>query len=153
MKHIIFHVLLGVIFCFSCQPSTQYDSFGALIEEDGPESVNVLNELDWESQDSLNMKVRGEITEVCQMKGCWMKLDNDEGTPIRVTFRDYGFFVPKDAAGKEVIIEGTVTKTELAPEVAMHYAEDSGEEYDSTRTYIEYAFVADGVLIAAADQE
>ena len=66
---------------------------------------------------------------------------------VKWTFKDYGFFVPKDISGKDVIVSGIVSKVVLAPDVAEHYAEDAGEEYDSTKTYVEYAFLADGVLV------
>ena len=41
--------------------------------------------------------VEGTITDVCAKKGCWMKVvDGDD--EIFVKFRDYGFFVPRNAA-------------------------------------------------------
>jgi hypothetical protein len=51
---------------------------------------------------------QGTIAEVCQKKGCWMKVLPMEGeTGVRVTFLDYGFFVPKDSKGMLVRAEGT----------------------------------------------
>ena len=39
------------------------------------------------------VKIEGQVTEVCQAKGCWMILVDGE-TYARVTFENYGFFVP-----------------------------------------------------------
>ena len=49
---------------------------------------------------------RGTVTEVCKAKGCWMKVALENGEETMVKFKDYGFFVPKDMAGKEVVING-----------------------------------------------
>ena len=91
-------------------------------------------------------KVRGTIEEVCQMKGCWVTLENDRGVNVRVTFKDYGFFVPKDISGREVIIEGIANQEILDEDVARHYAEDGGKDYaESMRNSV--TFVAHGVLV------
>jgi len=98
------------------------------------------------SENEENYKVQGTIEEVCQMKGCWMTLKNDKGENVRVTFKDYGFFVPKDISGREVIVEGVAKRDKLDEEVARHYAEDGGKEYDESMTNT-VSFVAHGVLI------
>jgi hypothetical protein len=50
-----------------------------------------------------------------------------EGTrSIRVTFQDYAFFVPKDIAGKTVVVEGVLSRRLLSADEAEHYAEESG---------------------------
>ena len=75
-----------------------------------------------------------------------MTIMNESDINIRVTFKDYGFFVPKDVSGSEVIIEGIAKEEILDEDVARHYAEDGGQEYDeSMRNSI--TFVAKGVLI------
>ncbi|HVE65156.1 MAG TPA: DUF4920 domain-containing protein [Thermoanaerobaculia bacterium] len=71
------------------------------------------------------LAVQAPAAEVCQNKGCWMVLT--EGTrSVRVTFQDYGFFVPKDIAGKTVVVEGVLSRKLLSAEEAKHYAEESG---------------------------
>ena len=52
------------------------------------------------------IKVNGEVASVCKKKGCWMKMDMGEGNNMRITFKDYGFFVPLDCDGKVATIEG-----------------------------------------------
>lgn len=66
--------------------------------------------------------VSGTVRAVCQNKGCWMELATakDAAAPgCRVTFKDYGFFVPKTSGGKVARVDGTlVVKTISAEEVA-----------------------------------
>ena len=91
-------------------------------------------------------KVSGVIEEVCQMKGCWMTLRNESGSTIRVTFKDYGYFVPKDISGKMVIVQGEAVRETIDEEEARHYAEDGNLEYDeSMRNSV--SIVATGVLV------
>ena len=133
-----------VTLLIGCSPSVEYDKYGAEITPEDAISVEALLAL--AGQEALNLKVEGVIEEVCQMKGCWMTLRNDQGANVRVTFKDYGFFVPKDISGSEVIIEGIASEEVLDEDVARHYAEDGGKEYDeSMRNTI--TFVAKGVLV------
>ena len=105
--------------------------FGAKITAQGAIGIDQLAATLGDS-DSMRVKTKGKIVSVCQKKGCWMKVDMGEGKTMRVTFKDYGFFVPKDAAGKEVVLEGKVQKQLTDIETLRHYAEDEGkseEEY------------------------
>lgn len=70
------------------------------------------------------MQVEGKIVEVCQKKGCWMELQLDNSETMRVTFKDYAFFIPKDAAGKTVIMEGYAYNDTTSVQMLRHYAED-----------------------------
>lgn len=137
--------LLPLLFIIACAgPKDQYTMHGAEISADG--AIKTEEFLGLVSDDEAVYKVSGVIEEVCQMKGCWMTLKNESGENIRVTFKDYGFFVPKDISGSEVIIEGVASKEILSEDVAQHYAEDGNKEYDeSMRNSI--SFVADGVLV------
>ncbi|MFT6881718.1 MAG: hypothetical protein ACJAVY_000508 [Marinoscillum sp.] len=139
-------ITLSVLSCGEKKQS--WDSFG------DPISSDLIQE---EALDNLNdtpqpVKFEAEIAEVCQMKGCWMTLKGETGQSVRVTFKDYGFFVPKDASGRKVIIEGVASVAELDEATAKHYAEDAGVEYDESKTLREVSVVASGVLIAKSDQ-
>jgi hypothetical protein len=75
------------------------------------------------------IKIEGEIKDVCQAKGCWLVVTDGERA-MRVSFKDYGFFVPKDAAGKKVVLEGTVEKKTISEMHAQHIAQESKEKTD-----------------------
>ena len=105
----------------------------------------------FEGKDSLETKLAANINEVCSKKGCWMTLELGDGKSMRVTFKDYGFFVPKDAAGKLAIVQGVATMDTTDIATLKHYAEDAGqsqEEIDAiTEPEFNYNFEAVGVII------
>jgi hypothetical protein len=124
--------------------------FGDEINESGVVSLNeLISKL--EIEEEFEGKVIGEIKDVCAMKGCWMSIDLPNGESMRVTFKDYGFFVPKNSHGYPVVIEGVATKKVTDVATLKHYAEDAGkskEEVDAiTAPKLEYAFEAIGVII------
>lgn len=75
------------------------------------------------------IKIEGEITDVCQEKGCWLVVTDGERA-MRVKFKDYGFFVPKDSSGRKVVLEGTVEKKTISEMQAQHIAKESKEKVD-----------------------
>ena len=101
--------------------------------------------------DTVNSKMVAKVDEVCQSKGCWMKLDLEDGNQVMVKFKDYGFFMPKDIAGQEVIINGIAFVEEMSVDDQRHYAEDAGQSDEEVEAITEskktYSFEADGVLL------
>lgn len=104
-----------------------------------------------ESSGTFKGKIAGEIKEVCTQKGCWFTMALPNGEPMRVTFKDYGFFIPTNAQGFPIILEGVATLTETDVETLKHFAEDQGkskEEVDAiTLPKREITFEATGVII------
>lgn len=105
----------------------------------------------FEGQDSLEVKLAANVIDVCQKKGCWMNVDLGNEKTMRITFRDYEFFVPKDAAGKLATLEGVATIDTTDVATLKHYASDANatqEEIDAiTEPEYNYAFEATGVII------
>ncbi len=101
--------------------------------------------------DTLEMKFRGKIKEVCQVKGCWMKMVLTDGSEVMVRFRDYGFFVPSDISGREAILSGSAFTEMISIEDQRHYAQDAGMTPAQVAAIREplktYSIVADGVII------
>jgi hypothetical protein len=101
--------------------------------------------------DSINSKMSAKVNEVCQAKGCWMTLNLEDGHEVMVKFKDYGFFVPKDIAGKEVIVNGKAFVNEVSVNEQRHYAEDAGKTQEEIAQITEpkrtFSFEADGVLV------
>jgi hypothetical protein len=96
-------------------------------------------------------KVSGTVESVCQVKGCWMQVKLDNGETMRVVFKDYAFFVPKDIAGKTVVFEGEAQKKTVPVEHLQHYAKDAGQSKEEIAKIKdpkeELTFVADGVIV------
>ncbi len=75
-----------------------------------------------EAHEGKTVQVQGQVRKACEKKGCWMELAMDAKNPgVRVTFKDYGFFVPLDSAGSQARVEGVVKVTELSENRAKHY--------------------------------
>jgi hypothetical protein len=81
------------------------------------------------------VQVKGRVTEVCQMMGCWMALVEGERS-IRIKVADGVIEFPKDAAGKVARAEGRLEKLELTRDQAVararHEAEEQGRKFDSS---------------------
>lgn len=76
-----------------------------------------------EKHDGKTVALEGTARKVCTKKGCWMELataNDAKANGVRVTFKDYGFFVPLDAAGAQVKLEGVVKVAELSDSNAKH---------------------------------
>jgi len=166
MKKIL--IISALFFCFSCnqnkeserrelamedKSNQEYESFGEKISPKGTFSSSVMLEK-FESLsggDTINVKFNTKINSVCQKKGCWMVLELPGVDDVRVKFENYGFFVPKDAMGKDVIVRGKAFIEETTVEEQRHYAEDAGKSIDEVMAIREpekkFGFVADGVLI------
>ena len=96
-------------------------------------------------------KIEGTILSSCPKKGCWMQVKIDSDT-IQVTFKDYGFFVPKTGLeNKKTILEGYPKQDTISIKMLKHFAEDAGKsqkEIDKiTKPEYKISFIADGVII------
>lgn len=103
------------------------------------------------NQAKKDVKVKGIVKEVCQSKGCWMLMDLGDGKDIRVTFKDYKIFMPKDLAGKEVVLDGFAYTDTTSIETLKHYAEDAGQSKAEIEAIIspkiQLAYEAKGVVV------
>ncbi len=118
--------------------------FGAPLDANAsPTSLEAL--LD-NPDDYLDTSVRVEtrISQVCQKKGCFMIATSGKHA-VRVSFRDYAFFVPTDTSGKTVTLTGTFIERTLSEEQAAHLRADAGS--DEIQAGKVYEIVADAVEI------
>lgn len=146
-------VLLLILGVSSCKQETIKGDYYGQEFEVSDKAVKTSGTYDGiGAKDSLQTQMIGEITEVCQAKGCWMKVKLDADNEVFVRFKDYGFFVPKDAAGKTVVMNGAAFFEEMSVEDQKHFAEDEGASEDEialiTAPKKTLRFEADGVLIA-----
>jgi hypothetical protein len=85
------------------------------------------------------------------MKGCWMRLDLGNNKKVMVNFKDYGFFVPKDITGKNVVVSGEALKKTISVDELKHYASDRGESQEKIASIenpeIIYSLIAKGVKL------
>jgi len=80
------------------------------------------------------VQVKGKMTEVCDMMGCWTNLADDSGKMIRIKVTDGDIVFPKEHVGKLAIAEGNLQKLELTKEQATarakHEAEEQGRKFN-----------------------
>lgn len=79
--------------------------------------------------DGKEIVVRGTVKEVCQKKGCWHTIATaNPDVAVMAKDKDYKIFLPKDSAGKAVLVKGTFAVAEVPEAEARHYAEDAGKD-------------------------
>ncbi|MFY8187563.1 MAG: DUF4920 domain-containing protein [Flavobacterium sp.] len=131
----------------------KYATFGDTIDADGFISKDSLYKLyaSMSPTDTIQVKFTSKIQEVCAKKGCWMNVDLADDKSAFIRFKDYGFFMPLNAAGSEVVVEGKAFMDIVSVDDLKHFAKDANKpqaEIDAiTEPKITYAFTANGVLI------
>ena len=154
MKKIIFLFAVAVAI-YSCGNKTSQNTEGQTFygEEFKVENViaaSQLKDLTLQGK-ATDVVVSAKVITACKKKGCWMTVDIGNNEEMRVTFKDYGFFVPKDCDGKEATFKGVATFDTTAVEMLQHYAEDEGLSEEEiakiTEPEVALVFEASGVVI------
>ena len=123
------------------------ETFGAVLDETVPEVA--LEQLVSDSQryEGSPVRLAARVSRVCRKKGCFF-IAQDGNAYMRVSFKDYGFFVPTDISGRRVTLIGEVVGREMTPEEALHYAEDLGGKSEAIKAGMVYEIVATSVRVA-----
>ncbi|MCW4467855.1 DUF4920 domain-containing protein [Flavobacterium sp. MFBS3-15] len=131
-----------------------YASFGSKISADKAltKEQMIAKYKNLKPGDTVSVKFKSRIKDVCQKKGCWMAMELPNGKESFVKFKDYAFFVPLNASNSDAIVSGKAFVSETSVAQLKHYAKDGGQSDAEiakiTEPKIEYKFMADGVLIS-----
>lgn len=102
-------------------------------------------------EDPVRMQLKGTVTEVCKARGCWATVDLGDGKVVFVKMKDYGFFLPLDAKGKEVLLSGEAFvethSVEDLKEKAKYQKRSDAEINAITRPEEELRFTAQGITV------
>ncbi|HSQ46552.1 MAG TPA: DUF4920 domain-containing protein [Lutibacter sp.] len=166
MRKNVILIVMAVFVFYSCKneganksvkeiekQEVKYLSFGENIKAENSISSAEMAEKykNLKEGDTLNIKFSAPIKEVCKSKGCWMKLDLGNGEESYVNFKDYGFFMPMNADGKEVIVNGKAFVKIATVDELKHLAKDAGTSEEEIAKIKDpkytLAFEADGVLM------
>jgi len=132
------------------KPAASIGNYGAIISDEEALAATELPTL-LADKETVEVKLVGNVASVCQMSGCWMDVEIGDDEVVHVTFKDDGFLLPKDAAGKTAVIEGWATYEEIPVKMLKHLAEDAGKSEEEitaiTEPKLEYTFVASGVIL------
>lgn len=123
-----------------------YEEFGLKLPDD-PEAVP-LAALVADAEGVLGKAaiIETRVARVCQKKGCFF-IAQDGEVVVRVSFKDYAFFVPTDIGGSRVLLSGVLVEREVTEEEAAHYAADLETETTPVKAGVVYEIVADGVRV------
>jgi hypothetical protein len=127
-----------------------YEFYGdsTMTADDAVPSTELLAFMD--GRDSVEAKVSGEVAEVCQKKGCWMSVEVDNGESMHVSY-NYEFLLPKNCAGKEMVMTGYAYFDTIPVKHLKHLAEDAGKSEAEIAAITEpkpsLSFLATGVMI------
>lgn len=167
MKKIIFSLFfVGLAVCLlaqngqACDPakekggkkskSNKLGVYGAKVDKTDALQVQLLPEK-MKNEKELSVKITGTVAAACQVKGCWMTTDLGNGQTMRIRFKDYAFFVPKDCNGKQFYAQGVASWNETSVAELQHYAADAGKSKEEiaqiTQPERELVFLAEGVLL------
>jgi hypothetical protein len=154
-------ILAALVLAVACQKKKEesadskpkYASFGSKITPDQAITKDALLAQygTLKEGDTVPVKFTSTINDVCQKKGCWMNvaLSNNEETFVK--FKDYGFFMPLNSKGSEVVVNGKAFLSIVSVDELKHYAKDAGKSKASidsiTQPEKSFGFIADGVLI------
>lgn len=112
--------------------------------------VKLESELE-KTKKAEGVSVKGEVTDVCEKRGCWLTLKTEDGSAFFVKMKDYAFFVPTALKGKNVVLEGNAERKVTSVDELKHYAKDakkSKAEIDAiTSPKEEVRFLANGIKV------
>lgn len=124
----------------------EVEVFGANIELNSLTPITLSEVIEGDNESSVITLITS-VSEVCNKKGCFF-IAQDGDYSARITFKDYGFFIPTDSQGKEVTLIGKFSVETLSEEKAKHYAEDAGKDPELINgEQKEYSVVATSVVV------
>ena len=127
------------------ESTADYETFGAALDE-SLENVSLATLAEGgESYLGEPVLVTARVSQVCQKKGCFF-IAQEGGTMLRVSFKDYGFFVPTDISGRRVTMVGELVEREISEEQAEHMSEDLGDA-GAMQAGVVYEIVATSVRV------
>jgi Domain of unknown function (DUF4920) len=107
-------VLISLLLATPALAETQ--RFGKPLEGRAPDNLEAVLKA---PADGQAVRLEGRIEAVCRNKGCWLELKQGAAS-VHVTFEGYSFFVPKDSAGREAVLEGRLKVEKPKPEELEH---------------------------------
>ena len=122
-----------------------HETFGAKLPEAGSAMALAKLLADADRYLDREVKVTARVAQVCQKKGCFF-VAQDESHTARVSFKDYGFFVPSDISGRTVTLAGELKRKNMSAEQAEHYNTDLGDE-SAFEPGAQYEIVATSVRV------
>lgn len=127
MKQIILFSIVSIFVLTSCNNTR---SEAQQSEQTNKKQISILKATEltaaMEATEELPVQLSGTIVEVCQTSGCWMDIDMGNNQRVLVTFPEKVFVTPKDAVGKQAIVNGMASKVIIPVKRLQLQAADEG---------------------------
>jgi len=129
---LILPLVLSISACNA--PSLRVATFGSPVIGESLELVELASVLAAPQQFSgRTIEIRGEVVDVCQKKGCWLRMaptgsGEKDGVFVKFTCPiDGERLIPMNAMGQPVRVEGTLVVETISEAERRHYASDAGK--------------------------
>jgi hypothetical protein len=70
------------------------------------------------------IRIEGTAKAVCQGAGCWVEVSDAKGVTFLAKSLDESVLLPKDSAGRSIVVQGVVTRMAAKPHDHEHEGED-----------------------------
>jgi uncharacterized protein DUF4920 len=131
-------------------PAKVGNTYGEAIKADGAMPIAELPSKLMQDQ-PVQTKIIAKVTDVCPKKGCWLSLQMPDSSKVFVKMKDYGFFVPTEMIGKNVVLDGEAVLKTISVSELQHYAEDAKKTKEEIAAIKapqkEIRFTAKGILV------
>jgi hypothetical protein len=135
MKIPVLFAAMAVAFILTL-PGCGSSEFGKPLTINEPTKISdILREP--QKYDGKKVLVEGKISEVCEMMGCWIMIqDENEKEALRFKVEDGVISFPMSVKGKVARAEGIVSVKELSVEEQItegqHHADETGTTFDAS---------------------
>ncbi|RYY30742.1 MAG: DUF4920 domain-containing protein [Chitinophagaceae bacterium] len=131
-------------------PAKVGNTYGEAIKADGAIALAELP-AKLNNDEAIQTKVKARVLDVCPKKGCWISLQMPDSTKAFVKMKDYGFFVPVDLKGKNIVLDAEAAMKTISVEELQHYAEDAKKSKEEiaaiTKPEKELRLTAKGIVV------
>ena len=131
-------------------PANKGDIYGEKFSVKNPMTLQTLSKR-LKVKNEVSGQLKGTVIAVCENKGCWLTMELPDKSTMRVKFKDYGFFVPMELTGKEIILSGDAKMKIVSVSEQKHFAEDAKKpqsEIDAIKKPLKQInFEATGVIV------
>ena len=124
------------------EPATAGDPFraGAPITVKKPVRIQKLAKHPAKFEGKV-LRLEGTVKNVCQGRGCWVDVEDANGVTFMAKSLDETVLLPKDCAGRKVIVQGIVT--------ALAHEHDAAKEEGHACPTPRYVLATQGVELIA----
>jgi hypothetical protein len=124
-----FRLLLPVLILFLMAACGGPSNYGIAVNESEAITVDELvNRL--EEEKSFTATVTGRVENACHGEGCWLELQDNNGSLVMVTYKDKAFHLPTGIEGRTVVMTGTAFIDSVSVEDLQAEAKKAGKTED-----------------------